>query len=137
MSHRRRHGHAQPFVSSRLPLAVRTLIRRHVRSVGALELLLLLHAGRDRTWSVQEICAALACPRSWAVAQLEAMATAGLLRPADEQWRFAPAGTELEHATAALEEAYRLHSREVVRFIFATPGRELEEHSVRLRRDHG
>jgi DNA-binding IclR family transcriptional regulator len=116
---------------------VRTLIRRHVRSVGELELLMLLHAERDRTWSVDQICEALACPPSWAVAQLETMADAGLLAPADGNWRFAPADSELEEATAALQEAYRLQSREVVRFVFATPGHDLKEFSdaFRLRRE--
>jgi hypothetical protein len=115
---------------------VRTLIRRHVRSVGELELLIMLHAERDRSWSVDEICEALACPQSWAVAQLEAMASGGLLAPVDGEWRFAPASSELEEATAALEEAYRLQSRDVVRFVFATPGRDLKEFSdaFRLRR---
>jgi DNA-binding IclR family transcriptional regulator len=118
---------------------VRTLIRRHVRSVGELELLILLHAERDRSCGVDEICESLACPRSWAVAQLEAMASAGLLARADSKWRFAPASTELEHATAGLEEAYRLHSREVVRFVFATPGRDPKDFSdtFRLRHEEG
>ena len=100
---------------------------------------MLLRAGRDRRWSVDEICEALACPSSWAVAQFEGMASAGLLASADGKWRFAPANTELEHATAALEEAYRLHSRDVVRFVFATPGRDLKEFSeaFRLRREDG
>jgi DNA-binding IclR family transcriptional regulator len=110
-------------VSSTLSPDVRTLIRRHVRSVGELELLMLLHAGRDRSWSVQDVCEALACPPTWAVAQLEAMASDGLLAPDDGKWRFSPASRELERATAELEEAYRLQSREVVRFVFATPGR--------------
>ena len=90
---------------------------------------MLLHAERDRSWSLEEICEALACPRSWAVAQLEAMTSGGLLASADGRWRFSPASTELERATAALEEAYRLHSRDVVRFVFATPGRDLKEFS--------
>jgi hypothetical protein len=113
---------------------VRTLIRRHVRSVGELELLMLLRAERDRSWSVEEVCEALACPRSWAVAQLEAMASAGLLARADGKWRFEPASPDLEHATAALEEAYRLQSRDVVRFVFATPGHDLERFSDAFRR---
>ena len=110
-------------MNSRLPPVVRGLIRRHVRSVGELELLMLLHAERERSWGVDEICEAIACPRSWAVAQLELMASAGLLAPADGRWRFAPASSDLEHAAAALEESYRLHSRDVVRFVFAGPGR--------------
>jgi DNA-binding IclR family transcriptional regulator len=106
---------------------VRTLIRRHVRSVGELELLMLVRAERDRSWSVHEICEALACPPSWAVTHLEAMASAGLLEQAGDGWRFAPAEPELEHATAALEQAYRLRAREVVQFVFAPPGRSSVE----------
>jgi hypothetical protein len=100
---------------------------------------MLLHAERDRSWSVDGICEALSCPPTWAVAQLEAMAGGGLLVRADEKWRFDPATEELEHATAELEEAYRLHSRDVVRLVFATPGRELKEFSeaFRLRREEG
>lgn len=122
-------GTAPPAVSSRLPPAVRTLIRRHVHSVGELELLMLLHAERDRPWGVDDICEALACPPSWAEAQLEAMEDAGLVGRAGSEWRYAPATAELEQATDALQEAYRLQSRDVVRFVFATPGRDLKEFS--------
>lgn len=112
---------------------MRTLLRRHVRSVGTLELLLLLHAERDRSWAPEEICDALQCPRRWALTQLEAMVRGGLLEPDDGEWRFAPASDELERATAALQEAYRRDSRAVVRFVFATPsrGRESRVRSVR------
>ena len=100
---------------------------------------MLLRAEHDRSWSVDDVCEALACPRSWAIAQLEVMTSAGLLASADGRWRFEPASNDLEHAAAALEEAYRLHSRDVVRFVFATPGRDLKEFSdaFRLRHEEG
>jgi hypothetical protein len=128
---------ATRLVSSRLSPLVRTLIRRHVHSVGELELLVMLHAERDRGWSVAAICEALGCPKSWAVAQLAAMARAGLLERTDGKWHFSPESAELEQATAALQEAYRLQSRDVVRFVFSTPGRDLQEFSdaFRVRRE--
>ena len=124
-------------VTAGLPVAVRKLIRRHVHSVGELELLMLLHAESDRSWSVGEICDALGCPPSWAEAQLAAMDEGGLVEGAGDSWRFAPANTELAEATAALHEAYRLQSREVVRYVFATPGRDLKAFSdaFRLRKE--
>jgi hypothetical protein len=124
-------------VSSRLSPLVRTLIRRHVHSVGELELLVMLYAERDRGWSVAEICEALGCPESWAVAQLEAMARAGLLERTDGNWRFSPDSSESEAAVAALHDAYRLQSREVVRFVFATPSGDLQDFSdaFRVRRE--
>jgi DNA-binding IclR family transcriptional regulator len=105
--------------------------------VGELELLVMLHAERDRGWSVPAICEALGCPPSWAEAQLAAMARAGLLERSGSQWRFSPVTAELEQATEALQEAYRLQSREVVRFVFSTPGRDLQEFSdaFRVRRE--
>jgi DNA-binding IclR family transcriptional regulator len=105
--------------------------------VGELELLVMLHAERDRSWSLAEICEALGCPPSWAVAELEAMARAGLLERIDGAWRFSAATAELEQASDALQEAYRLQSRDVVRFVFSTPGRDLQEFSdaFRVRRE--
>ena len=117
------------FVTAGLTVAVRKLIRRNVHSVGELELLILLHAERDRSWGVAEICDALGCPPSWAEAQLAAMDDGGLVESAGDQWRFAPSNQELADATAALQEAYRLQSREVVRYVFATPGRDLKAFS--------
>jgi predicted transcriptional regulator len=116
---------------------VRTLIRRHIHSVGGLELLMLLHAERDRAWRVDEICDALGCPTNWAMAQLDAMNDAGLVEVTGDEWRFAPASAQLEQATDALQDAYRLQSRDVVRFVFATPGRDLKEFSdaFRMRRE--
>lgn len=90
---------------------------------------MLLHAERDRSWSADEICEALGCPRSWADAHLAAMVDADLVAGACGRWRFAPASAELEDATEALQEAYRLESREIVRFVFATPGRDLKAFS--------
>jgi hypothetical protein len=80
---------------------------------------MLLHAERDRSWSVEDVCEALACPPTWAAAQLETMTTGGLLVRAGGTWRFSPASRELENATAELEDAYRRHPRDIVRFVFA------------------
>jgi hypothetical protein len=65
------------------------------------------------------------------------MARAGLLERIDGDWRFSAATAELEQASDALQEAYRLQSRDVVRFVFSTPGRDLQEFSdaFRVRRE--
>ena len=117
-------------MSSRLSPAVSTLIRRHISSVGGLELLLLPHADGDRSWSVDEVCERLGCPPSWASTQLEAMGRAGLFKAVDGEWRFAPATIEIEDSTRALASAYRRDPRSVVRFVFATPGRRAHRSSV-------
>lgn len=110
--------------------AARALIRRHVRSVGELDLLVLLHAERERSWSAEEICAELGCPPGWAATQLSAMERAGLVQRDGDRWRFAVATTALEQVTEEISEAYRLHARELVRFVFATAGRS-DKHARR------
>ena len=94
-----------------------------MRSVGELDLLVLLHAERQLSWSAEEICAELGCPPGWAAAQLSAMERAGLVRRDANRWRFAAETAALEQATEDISEAYRLHTRELVRFVFATAGR--------------
>jgi hypothetical protein len=47
------------------------MITRHLDSVGALDLVLLLHGERDRAWSLVELCSQVGCPVAWAERQLE------------------------------------------------------------------
>jgi hypothetical protein len=113
-------------VSASLPRAVRALLSNHVSSVGAVELLLTLRARPDRVWSEHALCEVLECPPSWAELQLRAMTAAGLVEAVADGWRFAPADAGRKQAVDALDEAYRLHSREVLRFIFTNPAHEPE-----------
>ena len=55
------------------------LIARHIDSVGTLDLLLLVHSGRDRDWDADELCEALRCPASWAAEQIARLKDADLL----------------------------------------------------------
>jgi len=120
-----------------LPRDVRRFLADHVRSVGDLELLMLLHGDPERTWSPEVLCEALRCPPSWPTARLEAMAAAGLVARDGTGWRFQPADDDLQRAADALAHEYRLRTREVVRFIFSAPGGGVTAFAdaFRLRRD--
>ena len=59
--------------------AAERLIDRHIDSVGTLDLLLLVHEGRDRDWGAEELCAALRCPEAWVTEEIERLEAAGLL----------------------------------------------------------
>lgn len=100
-----------------LSATAQQLLARHVESVGALDLLLLLHERRD--WDVRELCVELRCPRPWAEAQLARLADAGLVAedaPGHVHYRrgprFGPAADEIARAC-------RQHRGAVARFIFA------------------
>lgn len=93
------------------------LVRTVIRSVWALELLLLMRRDPDRRWSedalVRELRASLPLVRQ-NLAQLE---TGGLIACEPEGCRFAPASPLLEKACAVLDRAYRERPVSVVNLI--------------------
>ncbi len=124
-------------MSARLPVPVRALIRDHINSVGALELLLTLRSEPERLWSVDALCERLECPPSWAQLQLDAMRYSGFVEPDGDGWRYAPADARRREAVDALDEAYRLQTRDVLRFVFTRAADDLQAFSdaFRVRRD--
>jgi hypothetical protein len=104
-----------------LTRAAERLIAHHVDSVGALDLLLLLHGGRDRDWSMQELCTQLRCPESWATDQLARLLAAGLVAeaaPGRVRYR-----RERLHGSAVDEIARvgRRNRSALIRLVFARP----------------
>lgn len=108
-----------PYVE--LTHAAERLIARHVDSVGALDLLLLLHGGRDRDWSVSELCAELQCPEPWACEQVARMVAAGLVAEvAPDRVRY----RRDRRYGAAVDEvarARRNNRAALIRLVFARP----------------
>jgi hypothetical protein len=110
-------------VSDRLPRPIRALIRDHVHSVGELDLLMLLHVQRDRTWSTEELCAALGAPVGWVTLRLQPLQAAGLVTQDGEDWRTCPQSAPQRDALDSLAGLYRSRRRDLVQYIFAqTPG---------------
>lgn len=116
-------------MNARLPVPVRALIRDHIGSVGELELLVTLRSEPERRWSVDELCERVECPPSWAQLQLDAMRDGGFVESDGEGWRYAPADARRREAVDALDEAYRLHTRDVLRFVFTRAARDLQAFS--------
>jgi hypothetical protein len=100
--------------------AAERLIERHVDSVGALDLLLLVHRERQRDWGLEELCQVLRCPAAWAETQLVGFAAIGLVDEADGRFRYR-AG---QHGRAVdqIARACRHERAGVVRLIFAGSG---------------
>jgi DNA-binding IclR family transcriptional regulator len=89
--------------------------------VGELDLLLLLHAHRERPLSVTDVCDALRCPPRWAQRHLEAMADNGLAaRTGSDAYRYSVDDPRLARTVDELVEAARARRGEVVRRIFAS-----------------
>jgi hypothetical protein len=106
-----------------LTRAAERLITRHIDSVGALDLLLVLHGGRARDWSVEELCRELRCPRAWAEDQLARLAAIGLLAEVREDRYQYQRGRQYGRAVDEIARACRRDRAAVTRLIFARAAR--------------
>jgi hypothetical protein len=102
-----------------LTRAAERLITQHIDSVGALDLLLLLHGERERDWSVDELCRALRCPRAWAEDQLARLAAIGLVADVGDGRYEYRRGRQYGPAVDEIARACRRDRAEVTRLVFA------------------
>ena len=100
--------------------AVFQFIREHLRSVWALELLLLLKRDPERCWSVEELVGDLRASHGLVADNLLALEGAGLVIPDDRGgFRYRPAAPTLAQIGDQLEAAYRAKPVTVIRWISA------------------
>lgn len=100
--------------------AVFQFIREHLRSVWALELLLLLKRDPERCWSVGELVSDLRASHGLVADNLSALQGAGLVIPDDQGcFRYRPAAPTLAQLVDQLEAAYRAKPVTVIRWISA------------------
>lgn len=104
-----------------LSRAAKRLISRHVDSVGALDLLLLMHAGRDRDFSQAELCERLRCPESWAADQIARLQSGQMVAEVAEGLYRYRRGPEYGVAVDEIARACRRDRAAVTRLIFAHP----------------
>ena len=97
-------------------------IREQLRSVWALELLLLMRRRADRSWTPQELVGELRASPALVVDNLAAFERGGLVR-ADEEGRyvFAPAAPLLVSLCDELDAAYRERPVTVINAIVSPP----------------
>ena len=94
-----------------------TFVREHVRSVWAVELLLLLRRDPERCWSPPDLVSELRASTSLVADNLQRFETSGLIAPEDGCFRYAPASPVLEALCAQLESAYRERPVQVINMI--------------------
>lgn len=104
-----------------------TLLRGSIRSVWALELLLLLRRTPDRDWSNGDLVSEL---RGSDVVVQEALAGflgAGLLvAQTGGRHRYRPASPLLDQWVEEIEQAYATRPSAIIREIFAAPGNKVQ-----------
>jgi hypothetical protein len=79
-----------------------------MRSVWAVELLLVLRRDRDRGWAAEQLVAELRASTNLVRDVLAAFETSGLAVCGDDgAWRYVPAGPVIDALATRLEQAYR------------------------------
>lgn len=112
-------------------------IRENVRSVWALELLLLMRRSPDRAWKVEELLGELRASTGIVGDNLTRFERAGLvLGDEDGRYRFAPAAPALARLCDELDHAYRERSVAVINAIVTPPDRmQALADAFRIKRD--
>jgi len=96
--------------------------REHIRSVWAVELLLLLRRDAGRCWAPDELVRELRASTNLVRDNLASFQTSGLAVEDDEGcWRYAPAAPVLDALATRLEAAYRERPVAIINLIAAPP----------------
>jgi hypothetical protein len=104
-----------------LPPAVSDFLVRHIRSVEALEVLLLVHSDSERWWKPTEVYDAVRSSRASVGQRLEEFTAAGFLTKSGDDpptFRYTP-GDKLGRAVDETAAAYRTWRVRVIQTIFA------------------
>lgn len=96
--------------------------REHIRSVWAVELLLLLRRDAERSWAPEDLVRELRASNNLVRDNLLAFQRSGLaIEDEAARWRYAPAGAVLDHLATRLEAAYRERPVSIINLIASPP----------------
>lgn len=107
-----------------IPDDVLSFIDRTITSIDQLEILLLLRAQRDRTWTGNQVSDELRSHPTAAAERLESLATAGLIESDGQTpagYRFRPASPEMGRLVDGLDQSYRAYRLRVIERVFKKP----------------
>jgi hypothetical protein len=122
-----------------IPEDVQRFITEHIESAEQLDVLVLLHAHPQRTWSAEEVSQAVFSVPQSVARTLERLEQGGLAAGEGDPpvYRYAPGNAATDARVAAVAAAYRANRAAVVKLVFtprADPVRSLAD-AFRLRKD--
>lgn len=113
-------------------------IRGSIRSVWALELLLLMRNRRDRDWTAEQLVQELRASTPLVSDVLNTFEAAGLVtRSTDDRYAYAPASAALARYCDTLDSAYRERPVSVVNAIVTAPNDKLQNFADAFRLKRG
>jgi hypothetical protein len=111
-----------------IPDDVRAFLDKHIRSLWALELVLLLHRDRTRSWSGQALVKELRASELVVLREVPALISGGLVETIQSgSYRARAENREASTTIASLEKIYRDFPVAIIRHIALQPNRGLRE----------
>lgn len=109
------------------PEEVRRFLKEHVSSIEQLEVLLLLRASSERSWSAREVYQRVLTNESSIQNSLEKLAQHGLLsRPNESQFQFADDAAAVRSVLDSLAALYKERPARIVRELYGASASEID-----------
>jgi hypothetical protein len=111
-------------VANNLPTEVEKFILNYIDSVEQLEILLLLSASLEKSWTVEQLNARIQSSPASVIQRLEGLVSRGLLAVSTTDpvtYQFRPANPDLVAAVEALATTYKERRLKVLECLFSKP----------------
>lgn len=123
-----------------MPAAVTRLLTEHVRSLMALELLLLIRSEPDRERSADELSRELRSTSAWTKKELDFLVSRGLAAgtgASPKCFRYARGSAEIESAMDWLAASYHERRFSIIQLIYPAPSDPIRDfaEAFRIRKD--
>lgn len=109
-----------------IPADVLDLLDKHIATVWALELLLLIRQNPARIWTVADLTKELRASTPLIARVVPPLMAAGIVVEADGGWRYAPQRSDLNDTIERLENLYKQLPVTIIRHIALAPQREAQ-----------
>jgi hypothetical protein len=109
-----------------IPATIQQFLADHIRSIAQLELLLMLHRERQRTWTVADAAKELYTAVSMTEPLLESLRAIGLVSRQGEYYQYAPKSKQLDQTVGELSLLYQQRRVTIVNLIYSAPVQKLQ-----------
>jgi hypothetical protein len=127
---------ATDLMPDEIPAAVQQFVADHIRSIAQLELLLLMHRERQRSWTIADAAKELYTAVSMTEPMLESLRAIGLVSLQGDQYQYAPKSKSLDQTVDDLAQLYQQRRVTIVNLIYSAPVQKLQDFAdaFRIRR---
>ena len=120
-----------------LPDDVVNFLQTHLGSIWALEMMLVLHHSKDRTWTVEHLVREMRAADQLVAGLLDRFQRLGLVTESNGSWRWDVQSPDMVELTQKVSEAHAVTPFAVIQAIAETPEQRLRQFAdaFRLRKD--